>query len=697
MEHTTKKLTTAEFIARAKLVHGGRYDYSKAVYVNGKAKLVITCPVHGKFLQGGQDHLSGRTCARCAGKVPLTTESFVFEAKLVHGDRYDYSQAVYINSKTKLVINCPEHGPFEQPPATHLQGTGCRKCGGTAPLSTSDFVSKARAIHGIKYDYSQAAYVKSSQKLTIICPEHGPFQQKANSHLNGSGCQSCVGHKRLTLSDFIARAHAAHGDKYDYSRAVFTNINAKLTIICREHGPFEQTPKQHTNGQGCLKCGVIKNADARRDGVATFIAKAQLAHGVGRYDYSQVIYTRSTEAVNQRPDCHINQRQGCPRCGLIEAGLSNRLTLHAFIDRAKAVHGDRYDYSQVVYEGSNVKIKIICPDHGVFQQWPSGHLQGTGCSTCGYQQAALSNTYDTADFLEKARAAHGHKYDYSQVSYKKSSQKVVIVCPSHGAFEQLPASHLQGSGCTKCAYEILTLNQTYTLSDFIIRARQAHGDKYDYSQAEYTKSDAKITIICPAHGPFEQTANSHVQGSGCRVCGGNTPLNQTTFLARAREAHGDRYDYSQVVYQGYEAKVKLSCPVHGAFMQRARAHLETIGCPKCGREQAQQKQRLHWIEQAEGKISSLYLLRLFADEEEFYKVGITFRSVGKRFASAASLASYQYEVLALHQSTNAARVYDWEQSILESFAHLRYTPKYRFDGETECFSSCNEILAIFPL
>lgn len=118
-------------------------------------------------------------------------ETFPTKANLKHNNKYDYSKVEYVNVKTKVTIICPEHGEFEQRPNDHLSGYSCPKCGGTQQLTTDDFIEKAKLIHGDKYDYSKSVYVKSHIKLTISCPLHGDWSVKPNNYLNGKGCPKC--------------------------------------------------------------------------------------------------------------------------------------------------------------------------------------------------------------------------------------------------------------------------------------------------------------------------------------------------------------------------------------------------------------------------------------------------------------------------------------------------------------------------
>ncbi len=130
-----------------------------------------------------------------------------------------------------------------------------------------------------------------------------------------------------------------------------------------------------------------------------------------------------------------------------------RLTTEEFISRARRVHGIKYDYALVEYSGTFTRVKIICREHGEFEQKPTKHLIGHGCKTCGRLAAANARLLNTEQFIAKAKRVHGDKYDYSLVRYETGELPVKIVCPAHGEFEQKPHRHLSGSGCRKCAVD----------------------------------------------------------------------------------------------------------------------------------------------------------------------------------------------------------------------------------------------------
>lgn len=187
------------------------------------------------------------------------------------------------------------------------------------------------------------------------------------------------------------------------------------------------------------------------------------------------------------------------------------------------------------------------------------------------------------EFIERARKVHGERYDYSKVVYTDCFTPVVIVCPKHGEFVQKPTAHLGGHGCRCCYDESLVGKNKYDLEAFIKKARETHGNKYDYSAVKYVNTTTPVAIICPIHGRFMQKPRDHFM-YGCRLCGGRTKMNNESFIKAAKRTHGERYDYSMVDYVSSIKKVKIACPKHGVFLQTPRSHIHGDGCPKCGIE-----------------------------------------------------------------------------------------------------------------
>lgn len=195
----------------------------------------------------------------------------------------------------------------------------------------------------------------------------------------------------------------------------------------------------------------------RRYTTDDFVRIAKEIHG-DKYDYSQVNYTVSTKKVqikcnvcgsvfSQVASEHLHGK-GCPNC----AG-NKKMTTETFIEKAQSIHGNRYIYNKVVYKNNHTGVVIVCPIHGEFIQMPQHHLSGSGCPKCHYEKNAESRSLNTEQFVQRARQIHGDKYNYDKVEYKNSRTKVLITCPQHGDFYQMPSLHLQGAGCVKCAIE----------------------------------------------------------------------------------------------------------------------------------------------------------------------------------------------------------------------------------------------------
>lgn len=387
-----RKLTTEDFVKKAREVHGDKYDYSKVDYKNNSTKVCIICKEdgHGEFYQKPKDHIRGNGCPWCSGRVK-TTEEFIRKAKRVHGDKYDYSNVEYNNTTTKVCIICKVegHGEFHQAPKEHLKGQGCPRCGRSIKLTTEEFIQRAKDVHSNKYDYSRVDYKDISTKVRIICPDHGEFYQRAGYHLRGCGCPKCGKNIKLTTEEFIEEAKRIHGDKYDYSKVEYNRRHYKVCIICKVegHGEFYQKAGSHLMGIGCPKCGSLRAGDIRRKTTEDFVKEAIAVHG-NKYDYSKVNYKGANDKVciicphhgefYQNAYSHLSG-VGCPRC----SGLK-RLTTGEFIQNAKEIHGDLYDYNKVGYKNARTPIEIFCKVHGYFTQLPTVHLRGSGCPKCNH-------------------------------------------------------------------------------------------------------------------------------------------------------------------------------------------------------------------------------------------------------------------------------------------------------------------------
>lgn len=316
----------------------------------------------------------------------------------------------------------------------------------------------------------------------------------------------------LTQEQAIARLKAKRGDTYDYSKVVYTRSSEKIEIICEKHGSFWQTFGGHCSGDNCPKCNGRKS----------------------RYS-----------------------------------------SLDEIIKAFKIKHGDTYDYSKAEALKLRDKFTITCRIHGDFEQRGSNHIRGDGCPNC-----ASHKYIDTQVKIRKFRVVHGDKYDYSKFKYINAITPAIIICPHHGEFKQTIANHEKGSGCPFC-HRIFFGHKRKTQEQVIEQFIKVHGYKYDYSLVVYKKKTEKVKIICRTHGVFEQLAREHARGSGCREC---------TFRGWSRTKF-----------------VKL-----------------------CGKHN-----------RGDGL---LYLIKILGDGEEFYKIGITSMSVFERFRGSR-IKPYSFNVV----------------------------------------------------
>ena len=331
----------------------------------------------------------------------------------------------------------------------------------------------------------------------------------------------------LTKQVIRQRAKAVHGDKYDYSQADLRNDRGYCCVICPQHGPFWVVPALHYSvkyRQGCNKCSIEVRGKKRRKPVEDYIKQIREIHG-SKYDLSRFdeIDRRGRRCIICPehgefwvvPAQMVFRKTGCKKCGMRRAGSRNMLPKDKFIEKAVAVHGDKYLYDKLVdYRGVGHMVTFVCPLHGEFSQYAADHLAGRGCSACAAEERGLLQRR-SSDWLERARAVHGNKYIYPDLIDPKGKGAIEITCPRHGVFSQALSDHVAGQGCRKCYHD----SRRVLPDEWLDRFRAAHGTKYDYSLFSAPKSKrSKCKIICPEHGPFEQRPDQHAAGYGCPKC-----------------------------------------------------------------------------------------------------------------------------------------------------------------------------------
>ena len=261
-----RRLSREEFIEKCFLKHGQRYNYEKSIYINNDTSLLVTCVDHGDFDIIPNNHLKGSGCPKCNLKNKVVdTASCLEKMNRVHNFKYQYPEFSFISSRAKINIFCPIHNyTFSQRTSAHLDGQGCKFCknekiGKRLVDTRSDFISKAQIVHQQKYDYSKIKYVNDKQKVSIICPIHGDFEQTPSHHKKGCGCPKCglsSPKRRSTLTDFIIKAKHVHGDTFDYSKSSYTHSHDYVSIKCNIcEKEFVQLAYSHVNiGNGCPHC-----------------------------------------------------------------------------------------------------------------------------------------------------------------------------------------------------------------------------------------------------------------------------------------------------------------------------------------------------------------------------------------------------------------------------------------------------------
>ena len=332
-------------------------------------------------------------------------------------------------------------------------------------------LNKAKELHKDKYDYSNIKdYTKMADKYIIKCKIHGDFTQTLHKHLQGDGCKKCSFNTKREGSihhyqnSFIETSNKVHNNKYDYSEVNYITAKLPVKIICDIHGEFSITPNKHLGGQGCKECSKIK-------------VKEDLKY-----------------------------------------------PLDKFLNEMKDIHKDNYDYSKVIWNGSNEKIIVICKNHGEFTI-RALDLRTRGCKLCFKDKDPHKNKLSKDDFIRKHKDKHGDLYNYDLTEYKGMGERTTVKCYSHGLFSFL-ASNM--SGCRKCTTK--EYSEKVKLTDFnkaindeckntfIEKAMKVHKDKYDYTETEYINSKTKVRINCKKHGLFYCSPNNHLKGKGCPKC-----------------------------------------------------------------------------------------------------------------------------------------------------------------------------------
>lgn len=276
----------------------------------------------------------------------LTTEEFIKRSISIHGDKYIYDRTVYKNRMTEVEIFCKKCGIyFKQMPPSHFRGyNGCVQCGVTKKLTTNIFIKKAKIKHGDKYSYDKTVYVSAKIEVTVTCNIHGDFDVTPDTLLSAKfGCQECASESRVrkrtkTKEKFLSIAEKAHGQKFEYDLSNFKGMQSRITIICKEHGPFTAFARDHVvQAHGCYECGIQAISSHRRLTLDEIIDRIYDMHGI-TYEYDFTNFFSVADTLHVRCEKHgwfetlgmnhIYRGSGCPRCksSIGENTVRNALT-----------------------------------------------------------------------------------------------------------------------------------------------------------------------------------------------------------------------------------------------------------------------------------------------------------------------------------------------------------------------------------
>jgi len=348
-------------------------------------------------------------------------------------------------------------------------------------LTTAEWIFKARAIHGDRYDYSKVTYVNGKTKVIICCliPNHGDWLSSPSNHINsGRGCPRCGGSSRKTTNHFIEDARALHGDTYNYEDSSYVNARTNLSIKCKFHGAFKQSPTAHLSGQGCPACGYKILSDKKKMLVTDVLDLLNKSNSLGG-DVS--IEEGSYQSMNERMviNCSIHGKQH-PRlvtsmlkskhpCLICSGPLrSHHVSKAEFCTKLDKKFNGKYKIELFDYIGGKTHVDLSCSvaGHGGFSIQASSLHKSLGCLKCRAKQGGLNRTFGIRqsikasqlsrknDWIKKSLKIHGSKYDYSRVVFTKQNGSVTIGCPLHGWFEQVAYTHTV-AGCRQCADENL--------------------------------------------------------------------------------------------------------------------------------------------------------------------------------------------------------------------------------------------------
>lgn len=461
--------------------------------------------------------------------------------------------------------------------------------------------------------------------------------------------------KKVTTASFIAKSREIHGDRYVYDKTVYVSAKSDVVITCpiEDHGDFPCTPSNHT---------------------------------------------------------HKTHPRGCPICG-----GSKRLTWEEFVNRSKKANPDIWIYPTQEYINAKTEVRLVCKKAGhIVKVTPDSLLQNGGCKYCRNistgERSMLSAEVISARLKEKT-ANTDSDVVLVEGSYRGMNQPATLECSIHGTLEPRLVKSIFSSPhpCILCAGTEAVKGYSSSQAKQILE--EHFDEKYKIKDFVYVGKATKVTLVCPKHGPWQIRFGSYPRSRGCRMClepqnmkARKLGLRRKAKVTRARrfeawlricrETHGDKFDYSNVVYMNQKSQVQITCPIHGDFWQLADSHKRS-GCRDCADEDLgglYSKDYFASYPDRKERPAVLYYLKFTYSKHVWYKVGVTVTSPKERF-SYATANGVIFEILELAQTTLYA-AWQSEGQIQKNHGNKFRDPdltefidtsKFRI-GHTECFT-----------
>jgi len=490
-----------------KVSHNVDYEY----FINNDVikshdLITIKCKEHNTiFEQKVYVHLAGSTgCKYCSlnkikSKNKLKVEEFIKRSNKIHKNYYDYSKVVFIDTKTKVNVVCPEHGDFYPIPSNHMNGSKCPKCAfiiknDNQKLKFDEFIKRASKLFNNKYNYIDDNF-DYKKNMKCECKKHGIFNLNPERHITRlSECPKCIEERnKISLDEFIMKSNIIHDNKYDYSLVNFETLKDKIEIICPKHGRFIQYATHHIhNKKGCKYCTREKSINTY---LLNFIKDCNIIHN-SKYDYSKINLTKLKNKIEiicpihgsffKRPYEHLNKKSGCQLCKSSKGEkkirsflIKNRIKFdeQKKFKECKNVRELPFDFYLpklnicIEYDGEQHynAIEIWGGDDRLNNIKSNDSIKNYFCTQNNIKLIRIPyKDYDNIDTIltenilncknnikldilrQKLDIVNDYKYKYNFNNYINVNSQIDITCPLHGLNIKTAYKALQGNACSNC-------------------------------------------------------------------------------------------------------------------------------------------------------------------------------------------------------------------------------------------------------